>query len=193
MPKKTMTDETHYKESPHDERIEALALDIEAAKGKANKRENFWRCYAVVSAVIIFALVAWGMKEAGSLWHETLGVARLQEERAADALSQSGKQTQIITHLGEELLEYEKQIELWKRNTNQEKQKGQELAVIARDLLVSLYPSDSDIDRGKLKEWVAGFKSLQKKEAAELLIETLRDKWKFENRLTPLNHTTAEE
>ena len=188
-----MTDETHYKESPHDERIEALALDIEAAKNKANKRENFWRCYAVVSAVIIFALVAWGMKEAGSLWHETLNVARLQEEMAAGALSQSGKQTQIITHLGEKLLEYEKQIELWKRNTNQEKQKGQELAVIARDLLVSLYPSDSDIDRGKLKEWVAGFKSLQKKEAAELLIETLRDKWKFENRLTPLNHTTAEE
>ena len=30
-----MSEKTHYKESPYDERIEELALDIEAAKGKA--------------------------------------------------------------------------------------------------------------------------------------------------------------
>ena len=112
MPKIKMTEKTHYKESPYDERIEELALDIEAAKGKANKREQFWRRYAVCSTIATFGLVGWGMKEAGALWHETLGVARLQEERAADALEQSGKQAQKISQLREELLEKEKEVQL---------------------------------------------------------------------------------
>ena len=174
-----MTEKTHYKESPYDERIEELALDIEAAKGKANKRESFWRSYAVVSAVIIFALVAWGMKEAGTLWHETLGVAKLQEERAADTLEQSGKQAQKLSQVRADLAAMEEEVQLWKANTHRAKAQGLKLAVYAKNLLKTLRPNDSTIPMGKPTQWIAALTSGKKKDAAQRLLTILRNEWEL--------------
>ena len=177
MQKIKMSEKTHYKESPYDERIEELALDIEAAKGKANKREHFWRRYAVCSTIATLALVGWGMKEAGALWHETIEVAKLQEERAADALKQSGRQAQQIALLREDLIESEKEVQLWKDNTHRTKRLGQKLAVIARDAVLTFYPANSDIPRHQYLEWIKELESKHRRESAQTIIETLRKDW----------------
>lgn len=188
-----MTEKAHYKESPYDERIEELALDIEATKNKANKRESFWRGYAVCSLIAGLLLVAWGMKEAGSLWHETLEVARLQEERAADALEQSGKQAQKISQMREELLEKEKEIQLWKTNTHRTKHKGQKLAVIARDLVLTFYPAGSQTPRSQYLEWIKRLESKHRRESAQLVIKTLREDWGWGDNLSAPSIATSDQ
>ena len=188
-----MTEKAHYKESPYDERIEELALDIEATKGKANKRESFWRGYAVVSAVIIFALAGWAMKQSSLLWHETLGVARLQEERAADALKQSGIQAQKISQLHEDLAAKEKEFELLRNRQAETNRKGQKLAVIARDLVLTFYPAGSQTPRSQYLEWIKRLQSKHRRESAQLVIKTLREDWGWGDNLSAPSIATSDQ
>tara|TARA_Y100000588_G_C13788960_1_gene725814 strand:+ start:34 stop:633 length:600 start_codon:yes stop_codon:yes gene_type:complete len=193
MPRKKMTEKAHYKESPYDERIEELALDIEAAKNKANKREHFWRRYAIFSTIATLALVAWGMKEAGALWHETLGVARLQEEQAADALKQSGIQAQKMSQLHEDLAAKEKEFELLRNKQAETNRKGQKLAVIARDLMLTFYPPETQIPRWKYLEWFELLESKKRKETSQALVRALRVDWGWGSELTAPIATTYEQ
>tara|TARA_A100001037_G_scaffold278208_1_gene278970 strand:- start:189 stop:773 length:585 start_codon:yes stop_codon:yes gene_type:complete len=188
-----MTEKAHYKESPYDERIEELALDIEAAKNKANKREYFWRRYAIFSTIATLALVAWGMKEAGALWHETLGVARLQEEQAADALKQSGIQAQKMSQLHEDLAAKEKEFELLRNKQAETNRKGQKLAVIARDLMLTFYPPETQIPRWKYLEWIEGLQSKHRRESAQLVIKTLREDWGWGDNLSAPSIATSDQ
>ena len=161
MPRKKMTENTHYKESPYDERIEELALDIEAAKTKANKREHFWRRYAVCSLVAFLALVAWGMKEAGALWHETLGVARLQEERAAKTLKMIGEKDGQIKALKDNLTEKQEELAVLKRKKEETSARAFNSVQAGRKLLRQLARSVGE-EEEDTDEWI---KKLPKEQA----------------------------
>ncbi len=177
-----MSDKTRYKESPHDERIEELALDIEATKNKGNKREHFWRCFAVFSAAIIFSMWAWGTNRAGELWGRTLEVAKVQEERAADALSQSGEQHQKIAQLHEKLAAMQKDLikqddtsKRWQKLYAQEIQRRIEILGLSRELLMTMQPKDSKIPAEKFNEWINELQSKKRMEVAKLIVEAWRE------------------
>ncbi len=193
MPRKKMTEKTHYKESPHDERIEELALDIEATKNTVDKRENFWRCFAVFSAVTIFSMAAWGMNRGSVLWGETLAVARIQEERSSDALAQFGKQSQIIAQLREELVEQEKKLRYEQNLSKQLRQKGQKLGRAAHNLLKTMFPPDSTTRPEKTMEWIAELTSATRRKAAQSLVLTLREDWDGYGNTKASDIATAEE